>query len=94
MSHYRLKTTYNEEGAYGSVDVKNLYAHHNLGCDIISFYDHDGSFLFAVPDTLDGNILEAVNRLYAPWEGENHNLKLTAGVEHMTIEETKKTLGY
>lgn len=87
MSHYRLKTTYNTEGAYGSVDKQPIYAHHNLSCDYVTFYDEKGEFIMTVPDTLDGNILDAINKLYAPWKDSQ---TLVEGVEHMTLEEQAK----
>ena len=86
MSHYRLKTNYNTEGHYGSTENNTLYAHHNLTCDIVTFYDEDGEFIMAVPDTLDGNILEAINKLYAPFDND----KLVDGVEYMNEEDRKK----
>lgn len=86
MSHYRLKTKFNTEGAYGSVEEHTVYAHHNLSCDYITFYDEKGDFIMTVPDTLDNNLLDAINRLYAPWKDN----KLVEDVEHMTQEESKE----
>jgi hypothetical protein len=92
MSHYRLKTTYEVEGAYGSRDKRTLYSHHNLGCDVVSFYDEDGTFLFCVEDTEDNNLMDAITRLFAPWthDKEKNEWKLNEGIEHMTPEEFKK----
>jgi hypothetical protein len=89
MSHCRLKTTYNEMGAYGSVDKKTLYAHHNNSCDIVSFYDENGNFLFCVEDTMDNNLFDAIKRLFYAWEDARAN-KLMEGVEHMEPEEFNK----
>ncbi len=83
MSHVRLKTTYNEEGSYGSVDQYVLYAHHNNSSDYVTFYDEKGNVILVVPDTLDNNLLDAINRLYAPnKEGLHHN-GLIDKVEYM-----------
>jgi hypothetical protein len=86
MSHYRLKTTYNEMGAYGSLDKKTIYAHHNLSCDIVSFYDEKGNHILSVEDTMDNNILDAINKLYAPWKESQQLMK---GIEYMEPEEFK-----
>ena len=91
MSHYRLKTTFNTEGSYGSTEKNTLYAHHNLGCDYVTFYDQDGSFIMTVPDTMDNNLLDAINRLYAPFDNANGPV-LREGVEYMTLEESNKIL--
>ena len=86
MSHIRVKTTYNTEGSYGSIEQHTLYAHHNLSCDYVTFYDSDGSFIMTVPDTIDGNILDAINRLY----NIGSTSKLEEGVERMSIEDMQK----
>ena len=46
MSHYRLKTKYNTEGAYGSTEENEVFAHHNLSCDYVTFYDENGELYF------------------------------------------------
>lgn len=88
MSHFKLKTKYNEEGAYGSTEVKTLYAHHNLSCDYVTFYDDNGNFIMAIPDTIDGNMLDAINRLYAPFK--NPSIELVEGVERMNENDINK----
>ncbi len=88
MSHYYLKTKYNEEGAYGSIEEHTLYAHHNLSCDYVSFYNEKGECILSVPDTLDNNILDAMNKVIFPFTGRD--LILEEGIEHMSIEEQKK----
>jgi hypothetical protein len=87
MSHYRLKTKYNEEGYCGSTEEHTLYAHHNLSCDVVTFYDEEGRVLISIGDTIDNNLLDAINRLYAPFGSD---LKLSEGVEHMNQDEKKK----
>lgn len=64
MGVTHVKTTYNVEGAYGSVDKKTLYAAHYRGCDIVNFYDDDGSYIMSVEDTMENNLLDAINRAY------------------------------
>lgn len=51
------------EGGYGSVEKRTLYCHRNLGCDYTVFYDQDGTCLFEYPDTLRGNLFEAMTLL-------------------------------
>jgi hypothetical protein len=88
MSHYRLKTKYNTEGPYGSIDEDNtVYAHHELSCDYVSFYYGDGEFIMDVPGTIDNNILEAINKLYKPFKKERGFID---GVEPMDKEDCDK----
>ena len=87
MSHIRVKTYYNEEGTYGSVDKHILYADHNNSCDLVSFYDEDGRLFLVVPDTLDHNLLDAINRLYVPCASSNDDLK--PDIEYMTPDDRK-----
>jgi len=87
MSHYRLKTKYNSEGAYGSTEEHVLFAHHNLSCDYVTFYDENGTCIMSIPDTIDNNLLDAINKLYAPFEKDS---KIIEGVETMTKEDREK----
>lgn len=82
MSHVRVKTKYNVEGAYGSIEERTLYADHNNSCDIVTFYDQDGNWLLSVEDTMDNNLLDAINRLYMPFVGTGADYKLDKDVEH------------
>lgn len=88
MSHYKLKTKYNTDGAYGVNEEKTIYAHHNLCNDYVTFYDENGGFIMAIPDTIDNNILDAINRLYLPFKDINQNF--VDGVEKMTEEDSNK----
>ena len=92
MSHIRCKTKYNKEGSYGSVDTEVLYAHHNLSCDIVSFYDEDGDCILSVDDTMDNNLLDGINRLYAPHEYDTRSY--VEGVESMNKEECELINNY
>lgn len=86
MSHIRVKTKYNTEGDYGSIEEKTVYAHHNLSADYVTFYDEDGRVILSVPDTLDNNLLDAINRLYLPFKKE-YSRELEEGVEYYYKEE-------
>jgi hypothetical protein len=88
MSHLRIKTKYNSEGNYGSVDEYDVYCHHNLSSDYVTFYDDDGSIIFTIPDTIDNNLLEAIIRLYSPYKKDSN--KLLDGIEHMNENDIKK----
>jgi len=90
MSHYWVKTEYNEEGAYGRVDKKMLYAHINNSCDIVSFYDDKFNYLLSVEDTMENNLLDAINRLFAPHERVDNKYVLDKQVEYMTMDERDK----
>ncbi len=87
MSSIRVKTEYQVSGAYGSTEKKTLYAKHSNGCDVVTFYDEDGEVIFSVDDTEKNNLLEAINRLYAP---NKHNGDLAEGVEYVNVEESKE----
>ncbi len=78
MSHRYTKIQYEEMGAYGSVEKKTLYCHENLSCDVTSFYDHNGMFLFCFEDTMDNNLFAAMKTLLA-----------ADNPEHATVEELK-----
>ena len=87
MSHYRLKTEYVSEGVYGNEDSHVLYVHHNLSCDVVTFYNEDGTYLFSFDDTMKNNMLDAINRLAFPF---NKDGKMADGVISMTNEEREK----
>jgi len=88
MSHYRVKTEYEVEGSYGSVEKRTLYAWHNNSCDIVTFYDEDGDYMFSVEDTHHNNLYDAIERLYAPHT--NRGTELIEGVAYMTQEDREK----
>lgn len=87
MSSFKVKTTYNTEGIYGSTEEKTLYAVHNNSSDYVTFYDEDGEILLVVPDTVSNNILEAIIRLYQPYENGS---VLKPDVEYLTEEDVEK----
>lgn len=95
MSHYYLKTEYQEEEYYsGGMNYvkKKLYAWHNNSCDIVTIRDEAGNTILSFNDTVDNNILDAINRLLWAWDDARES-KLTEGVEHMEYEEHKKIFG-
>lgn len=88
MSHLKIKTTYNQEGAYGSTDEKTLYCHHNNTVDVVTFYDEDGKLLFSVSDTLDNHLFDAMKRLFSPYKKDGeHNYKLKEGIKRANNNE-------
>jgi hypothetical protein len=72
MSKTRVKTTYAEEGAYGSTEYKTLYCFHNHSCDYTTFYNEDGSIVeMCFGEWESGNDLyDAVERLWFPFKDE------------------------
>lgn len=66
MSTYTYKTEYNLEGPFGDIETKTLYVKHYNGCDVVSYYDENGEYLFSVSDTVDNNMFDAIERLYYP----------------------------
>lgn len=71
MSHQWFKTTYKEEVPCGSScfeEDRTLYVHHNHSCDIVSFYDQDGDYLFSYQDTVKNNLKDAIERLDFPYK--------------------------
>jgi hypothetical protein len=88
MSHVRVKTEYQIQGAYGSTEKRTLYAHHNNSCDVVTFFDEDGTYLFSVEDTMDNNLMDAINRLYAPHK--NTSGELNENVQFMDVDDRSK----
>lgn len=87
MSKYRIKTKSNTEGAWGVIEEEYIYAHHNLSADYVDFYDSHGEHIMTVPDNIDNNILDAINRLYSGIDKEGG---LINGVESMTKSDCEK----
>jgi len=87
MSHIRVKTKYQVQGAYGSTEKRTLYAHHNNSCDVVTFFDEDGTYLFSVEDTIDNNLMDAINRLYAPHKNSS---ELDDNVQYMDADDRSK----
>lgn len=70
MSHTRVKTTYNTEGAYGATDVHTLYCHHNHSCDYTTFYNENGDITpmqFQEWES-DNDLWDAMKRLWVPFK--------------------------
>jgi len=92
MSQTYLKTEYQEEAYYGAgcyYEKHKLYARHNNSCDIVTIRDENGNTILSFNDTVDNNILDAINRLLWAWDDASVS-KLTEGVEHMDKEEREK----
>ena len=91
MSHLRVKTEYSLEGSYGSTEKTTLYAWHNNSCDVTSFYDSGGEFLFATHLWDFGNdLMDAILRLNSPQE---RNGDLADKVEYVDYDEWKEKTG-
>ena len=80
MSRTCYKTTYNETGPYYSTLKKTMYVEHCHSSDTVSFYDEEGRMLLCVEDTVENNMLDAINRLYGPFK-KNDGEELKEGVE-------------
>lgn len=91
MSHLRIKTKYNEEGGvyYGSTETLDLYCHHNYSCDISTFYDEHGNWLFSVHTTAPTNLFEAIEKLMHPYK-EKYGSELKDGIEEWSKEDREK----
>ena len=80
MSHVFKKITYEQEGTWGSTEIRTLYCHQNNSCDIVSIYNDKGEHLFSYSDTEDRNLFNQLVLLVNSEIGEN-------GVEHISSEE-------
>lgn len=83
MSHTRVKTTYSNQGIYGSTETIELYCHHNHSCDCTVFYWKNGEVVKACfNDWESGNDLwDAMQRLWFPFK-EEWGKELKGGVEY------------
>jgi hypothetical protein len=92
MSHIRVKTKYVENNSQSIVE-KTLYADHNLSCDMVDFYDENGECILSIPDAIDNNLLDAINRLYKPTLNEFGIERLQENVNYMSLSEINKCKG-
>lgn len=86
MSHVRLKTKYKTEGAFGTEEEFWVYADLDASCDCIDFYDYDGTYLLTIADTINGNLLDSINKLVKSFNNDS----LQEGVEITQNDEVKK----
>ena len=86
MSHTRVKTTYEIEGAYGSTQTVELYCHHNHSCDCTTFFNSKGEVesLFFCDWSRGNDLWNAVQRLMFPFKDER-GAELKEGVEYYFI---------
>ena len=86
MSHLRVKTTYEVEGAYGSTEIGTLYCHHNNSCDIITFYTEDGEVAnMCFQEWSRGkDMWDAMIKLWSPFKDSSCK-ELQDGVEYYYI---------
>ena len=83
MSHTRVKTTFEQEGNYGSTEVVEIYCHYNHSCDITMFHYKDGSIVeMTFQSWASGkDKWDAIQRLWFPFK-EEWNGELLEGVEY------------
>ena len=84
MSHTKVKTTYVEQGPYGSDDVKTLYCHHNHSCDVVTYYEENGevALMFFEEWSSDGkDKYDAMEKLFSPFK-DKWGEELLDGVEY------------
>lgn len=82
MSHTRVKTVFETEGAYGSTEYAVLYCHHNHSNDTVSFYFENGELAtMCFHDWTFNNLWEAMHRLSEPFKGD-WGKELKDGVEY------------
>ena len=84
MSHIRVKTTYSVQGNYGDTEIEELYCHHNLSSDTVTFYNKNGKIAeMCFESWQQGNDLwDAMNRLYYPFKTDELQPSLVEGVEY------------
>lgn len=90
MSYTRVKMKYEEEGCYGSTEIKTLYCEHNHSCDHVTFYNEKGEVpLMSFGEWSNGKDLwDAMITLYSPFK-ERWGGELKDGVEYYRREEIK-----
>jgi hypothetical protein len=71
MSHRYRKTTYIEEGAYGSEDVKTIYMHQNNSCDVVTIYDEDFNVIISYGDTTRRTLMQGIREMLTDKPEEN-----------------------
>lgn len=91
MSHTRVKTTYSEEGEWGSTRKRTLYCHHNHSCDCTTYFNEDGDVAsMAFCDWVNGDDLwDAMERLMYPFK-DKWGGALKEGVEYWTKSDINK----
>ena len=85
MGSERKKIKYYEEGPYGTLTERTLYARMNHTCDVTTFYDEDGEYIFSYGDTIDNNLFDAMIELSCPIYGKRQH-----EIENMNEEDRKK----
>ena len=83
MSHTRVKTTYAVQGSHGSTEIRTLYCHHNMSCDVKTYYDEDGGVASMNFEEWESghDLWDAMLKLDSPFK-EEWNGELKDGVEH------------
>ncbi len=81
MSSVRIKTKYVTEDSYGNNVEHTIYAMHNNTVDVVTIFDEDGEPIMWIQDTVNNNILDAINRLFANYRDTDGNL--VPGIQNM-----------
>jgi hypothetical protein len=92
MSCIRVKTKYVDDNSQNIIE-KTLYAVHTLSCDMVDFYDETGKCILSIPDAIDNNLLDAINRLYKPTLSGFGVEQLRENVNYMSLSELNKCKG-
>ena len=90
MSRTLVKTKYNVTNGFGSIETHVLHAVHNNSTDIVTFFDENGKVLFTVEDTIENNLIDAIKRLYRPFDESNGGQELLEAVEEMESDDIEK----
>lgn len=91
MSYTRVKTTFEQEGGYGSTDTIEIYCLHDNSRDITIFYYADGTVVDMVFQEWSSgkNKWDAVAKLMLPFKDDNYE-ELQDGVEYYTYAPWEK----
>lgn len=82
MSSVRRKVKYYTQGNYGSTEERWLYSVHNNSSDFVTFYDHNGEYLFCFDEWSPKDMGQAIIESLTEWNDEK--------VIHMDKEDWKK----
>lgn len=87
----QVKTTFEQEGGYGSTDIVEIFCHHNNTVDITTFYYADGSVVdMSFQDWNSGrDKWDAVEKLMFPFKDDSYE-ELRDGVEYYTYAPWEK----
>ena len=85
MSHRYLKTTYVEEGSYGSEEIRTIYMHQNNSCDVITIYDENFDVILSFGDTTSRPLHIALEELWTDEPEDNNKLSYLSAEEYLKM---------